>query len=334
MTTGIVLTSVPVAAANLLNANLTPVYAAGAWTFKNASAVTTLTGDANGAWTIGPTGFATETPADNIDRHLIRGNIAVTAREAYYYFDSTDSYPAGLELRGNGTGSNGGCALYWRRSENVPGSTNEHSYAAIWAKTDTINNGCAQIGFYTSFADNAKPALRGYVSGIGVWVLGQSGGTTTQRSHTIYGGKTDASTPVLQLNNYYSAYNCDMLRFVVGGNSSGGINATGTGTAPVFYSGASDRTLKKNIEDVTTDFLGKVVQIRLRKFEMIDNPGEVCTGVIAQELQEVYPDHVKVRDDGKLTVSMGWDWDLIGAIQQLSKKLDEANAKIAALEAK
>ena len=57
--------------------------------------------------------------------------------------------------------------------------------------------------------------------------------------------------------------------------------------------------------------------------------GKVVTGVIAQEIENVIPETVTVRDNGLLTVKTDAVlWTAVKAIQELSDKVDELTEKL------
>jgi len=139
-------------------------------------------------------------------------------------------------------------------------------------------------------------------------------------------------------------------------------NATGKGTNTGFitanggglyqgdnsstWSTTSDRRIKKNIVD-NNDGLEKLMQVRVRNFEYrapeevdpelpqsaaIDKDG-VQLGVIAQEIQEVFPDVVKEESTGVLSVNPdNLTWYLVNAVKDLKTELDAAKAEIEALK--
>ena len=102
----------------------------------------------------------------------------------------------------------------------------------------------------------------------------------------------------------------------------------------------SDRRIKKNIVD-NTDGLDKIKQIQVKNFEYrtkdeitdwsgsdvdsvtIEKEGTQL-GVIAQEIQEIFPDVVTERDNGCLSVdSDNIVWYLVNAVKELSEKVKE-----------
>ena len=122
------------------------------------------------------------------------------------------------------------------------------------------------------------------------------------------------------------------------------------GTNATAWNTTSDRRLKKNIVD-SSKGLAEIDQLRVTNFEyrtedeidMSEFPlanapadvvlgkgteGQVQTGVIAQEVEEILPECIKVSDKGAKTVQTDpITWALVKAVQELS-------AKVTALEAK
>ena len=107
----------------------------------------------------------------------------------------------------------------------------------------------------------------------------------------------------------------------------------------------SDRRLKKNIVD-SPKGLAEIDQLRVTNFEyrkedeidmsefpLADGPHQVClndefkegvvqTGVIAQEVESVLPECIKVSDKGAKTVNTDpITWALVKAVQELSAKI-------------
>ena len=121
------------------------------------------------------------------------------------------------------------------------------------------------------------------------------------------------------------------------------------------WSTTSDRRLKKNIVD-SSKGLVEINQIRVANFEyrlkdeidMSEFPladdskqvvigegkeGQVQTGVIAQEVEAVIPECIKVSAAGAKTVNTDpIMWAMVNAIKELSTKNDELAAEIASLK--
>lgn len=130
--------------------------------------------------------------------------------------------------------------------------------------------------------------------------------------------------------------------FAVWRNSAGvecGSVARVTTTNAVNYNTSSDYRLKTNVAPLV-DVLSRVMQLRPVSFDWADGQGG-CEGFLAHEVAAVLPYAVSGEKDGtnqdgtpryqgvdygKLTIV------LTAAIQELSNKLDAAEARIAALE--
>ena len=116
-----------------------------------------------------------------------------------------------------------------------------------------------------------------------------------------------------------------------------------------------DIRLKKNIVD-SSKGLAEINQLRVANFEYrtreeIDmsefpladdsgqvvlgegNEGKVQTGVIAQEIESVIPECIKLSEQGAKTVNTDpIMWAMVNAVKELSAKNDELAAEIASLK--
>jgi len=97
---------------------------------------------------------------------------------------------------------------------------------------------------------------------------------------------------------------------------SGAITSSGTITAPNFNS-LSDRRVKENIQPID-DALSKVDQLNGVTFKYID--GGKSVGLIAQDLEKVYPELVHENSDQIKTVQYG---NLIGLLVEAVKELKQ-----------
>jgi hypothetical protein len=137
-------------------------------------------------------------------------------------------------------------------------------------------------------------------------------------------------------------------RFVVQTIASGtimlGYNSSATNTYQVLESGnvlntnnsygaISDLRLKENIVDATPK-LEKINQVRIVNFNMIDDEQKQI-GVVAQELEQIFPSMVEEDSDGIKAVKYSvFVPMLIKAIQEQQVMIEELKAKVAALEEK
>jgi hypothetical protein len=115
---------------------------------------------------------------------------------------------------------------------------------------------------------------------------------------------------------------------------SGQINANGSSQAA--FGSFSDRRLKDNIVDLASQW-GSIKALRPVEFDYIASEGGGHQlGFIAQEVKEVYPDLVGERADKMLTLSgMGKnEARLIKALQEAMARIEQLEAKFAALESK
>ncbi len=110
---------------------------------------------------------------------------------------------------------------------------------------------------------------------------------------------------------------------------SGSVQYTGTITD------VSDRRLKQNIQPLG-DELAKIKQVQAVSFEMKDNPAVVELGVIAQDLEKIYPELVNTADDDMGTKSVnyvGLIAPMLKAMQEQQKQIENLQAEIEKLKA-
>jgi hypothetical protein len=98
----------------------------------------------------------------------------------------------------------------------------------------------------------------------------------------------------------------------------------------VRYNVTSDRRLKSNIQD-SGSAIGVVEQIKVRSYTWTETGYQVPFGFIAQELNKIAPDAVKVGDDQE-EITDTWSVDNSKLVPLLTAALQEALAKIETLE--
>lgn len=101
-------------------------------------------------------------------------------------------------------------------------------------------------------------------------------------------------------------------------NSSGNLNAM------AFYAN-SDRSLKKNITDLTKYDLDKVSELPIVEFDW-KSDGRHSVGVIAQDIEEVIPEAVSTSDSGLKSVN--YTTFLLLKVAALEKELKELKNKL------
>lgn len=116
----------------------------------------------------------------------------------------------------------------------------------------------------------------------------------------------------------------DLMRFL---NSSASISGSITWTAlqaGVAYNTTSDGRLKKNVRDL--DNSGELIDsMKPRIFDWINGP-EKCSGFIAQELNECYPDAVTPGDDGE-SINKRWQVDFSKIVPVLVAEIKSLRAR-------
>lgn len=311
-------------AANIYNADgSTPIYNGG-WTFKNASAVTTFAVDANGLVTASKAGV-----------HTFGSN---AAGRTYVAIDGTTGAGNSANVRFSVGGVVKGYVGCWHTNEGT--GDNAASDLAIIATQD----------LYISSSGSTSGKC---VSG--AWTLGPSAGVAA--GHIMY-GVSNASGYTLKL---YQGSGTGATKYFILINSLDGASqnyaaVTWNGSATVWGT-TSDRRKKENITPCHENGIETVQKIQVSSFNIIGCEKSQKFGFIAQQLAPLVPNAVSVGDDSNewLETSTVWNVDygqvtpvLVKAIQELagqvdqlrtanaelSTKLDEANAKIAALEAK
>jgi hypothetical protein len=195
--------------------------------------------------------------------------------------------------------------------------------------------GGGEIGFYNGGTERAR------ITSAGDLLVG----TTTARGKiTVLFDTNSSATPTVYFSN-----DGGTGVFASFGNASGTVIGTiarsGSSTA---YNTSSDYRLKHDIQPMT-GALAKVQQLKPVTYRWNADDSE-SQGFIAHELQEVVPDCVTGEKDAVETytdeegneqtrpVYQGMDTSflvatLTAAIQELKAELDEAKARIAALEA-
>ena len=174
----------------------------------------------------------------------------------------------------------------------------------------------------------------------------------TSGNNVAIGTTTGDGTITTGGGNVLVGYGCELggagqeNQVVVGTNSAGKGSSTAfiTGNGGSTYNGGntttwdqtSDRRIKKNIVDNNVG-LDAINKVRVRNFEYrtkeeVTELPENCAveqtglqlGVIAQEVQEHFPEMVTEESGGDLSVqSDDFTWYLINAIQELSAKVED-----------
>lgn len=102
--------------------------------------------------------------------------------------------------------------------------------------------------------------------------------------------------------------------------------------APEFYL-TSDISLKKDIHSIE-DSRSNLHKVEIKRYAMKDGSNDNAIGVIAQEVQKVYPELVSEnKDDGKLSVNYrGLSSVLWKIVQEQDKELEDVKSRLARIE--
>jgi hypothetical protein len=164
-------------------------------------------------------------------------------------------------------------------------------------------------------------------------VKGDRGGAYVARFHND-GDNANRYGIVIQAGADDGSGTTNYILFEDGDGGDVGVASNDSGTFSV--SDLSDARKKKNIRDTKVKGLDSVNAIKVRDFEWIKNDMSVNAGLVAQELEEVFPDAVtEFGDDDLLAVSRERLVPLlIKAVQELSEKVESQQKEIEELKNK
>ena len=261
------------------------------------------------------------------------------------------------------TGSNGSGLIDVGRFQNTGTSVNDGARIQLTAGTSTSGAGIGCLGYalnsahlvFHSGGNNERMRLKQD----GDFSVGTTGGTHRLESHsnkvnyacakflsntgsgsTEYGFISQLNGDPNNTTNYlYLGGSPSTTRFVVYSNG----NVANTNNS---YGAYSDVKLKENIVDANPQ-LEKIKQLQVRNFNLKAEPDKKLIGLVAQEAETIFPKLIDVTEDtendedgaivktGETTKSIKYSVFvpvLIKAIQELSTKLEAAEARITTLE--
>ena len=178
-------------------------------------------------------------------------------------------------------------------------------------------------GRITSITNTAISITKSQVSDFPT--LATSATTDTTNATNITSGTLDSARLPYTVNQNVGSSNSPTF---AGLTINGSINATGDITA---YYNTSDKTLKENIVGLT-GALTDIDRINAYRFNYISRPDEPMVGVIAQELQEVYPELVYKLDPTDENSKLAVRYELLTAV--LLQSIKELKAEVEALKGK
>jgi len=149
-----------------------------------------------------------------------------------------------------------------------------------------------------------------------------SGQATSTTGTAVFGHQTHQASSTGFAASFVSVGTNKVLKL----QDSSGICFAVPTTGGLTWSCSSDERLKTNITDASP-VMDYLEQFRMRDF-IEKETGEEMTGVIAQEVKEIYPDLVTEGDDGYLMVSAPSQWVLVKALQEQQEIIDSQQDQI------
>ena len=308
-------------AGNIQNqADSSSIYSAGVWSFKNSTAVASVTiSDAGNVSVPGTTQISWP-----VDGGTSRGLVTIGAQ-----------------------GTTGGSLLVNTPSLSVgyaSGLAVDGSYSSFISTVNIKALGVSSAGgygsvlaFHTSSGTSSTEHMRIDSSGrLLVRTTVAPTGAWNSASTTNFGYGIQLTSP--SNANYWrqiswSGSGVDSALYFPGGQALNVVANVAQLTPAGAWSNASDGRQKTNVKDLENG-IEKVLQTKPRRYNRIDVEGEFV-GFIAQELKEVVPEVVSGSDETSYAVSYG---ELVAvafkAIQEQQAQIEEMKAKLAALEAK
>ena len=196
--------------------------------------------------------------------------------------------------------------------------------SAYEVKLDPFGNGTTLIG---GTNDAYRVGIGTVTPTENLHVYGEAGGGYIARFQND-GDNANRYGIVIQAGADDGSGTTNYILFEDGDGGDVGVASNDSGTFSV--SDLSDARKKKNIRDTKVKGLDSVNAIKVRDFEWIKNDMSVNAGLVAQELEEVFPDAVtEFGDDDLLAVSRERLVPvLIKAVQELSEKVEAQQEEI------
>jgi len=268
------------------------------------------------------------------------GNVGINVTDSQAKLDISGAFSSQLLLRntvGDATAKGGtvSSAHYTNAEEpqlligGYSDGTNNETYVGGGFSS---GNNSTIISFHTSANDTTTGnSERMRIDSSGNLLVGKTNtGHVNDGAHLGTSGcfLTAASTAPLTLRRSAAGVVIQLSR---GGVNEGTLTMN-TGAAPTLASG-SDIRLKENVTEHCPE-LQNILSIKTRQWDWKDKEKGAGEGVVAQELETIYPDLVFEDNDGMLNVKDFGPMTtrLIKAIQEQQAIIDELKAEVAALK--
>ncbi|WP_425390263.1 tail fiber domain-containing protein [Ekhidna sp.] len=250
------------------------------------------------------------------------------------YYDNEGTFLSGIGSNRDDVGGKSGLVLV-----NSDATRNAYLSGKWWEN--------ANLGILQIFGQNDDGSgLNGTLSVVELEAVDQSGNTSAQLSlkNTISAG-TSIETILIQSNNGTGAASIIVndssgVAAIDMDGATGNLNASGTVAADILQSTSggvqtSDRRLKKNIQNLDNP-LENTLKLRGVSYQWKDESIAMQNqiGVIAQEVEEVYPEFVHTNDKGMKAVNYAqMTAVLIEAIKELNAKVEKLESENSSLKA-
>jgi len=275
------------------------------------------------------------------------GNVGIGTSSPVYQLDveNTGAKHNVFRIRQNSASSTWNCDFELSTVHDTTGATlisKRSNDGSLWL----YQGGANYIAMHTNATERAR------IDSSGNLLVG----TTTGSTHRIY--KDEPTREVLQVLNLNSTTGSDCLALTLSTNN----DSTGTfiacndfGASRMLvlgngnvqnvnnsYGAISDIKLKENIVDATPK-LEKLNQVRVVNYNLKDKPDQKLLGVVAQELEQIFPGMVEESPDldkdgndlGTTTKAVKYSVFvpmLIKAMQEQQEQINTLKAQVAALQ--
>ena len=255
----------------------------------------------------GNIGIGTSSINSNAKVHIRDGDSGQTSSSNNTQLTVEDSGTAGIQIL-TGTTSVGG---FWIGDSNGSETGGKLYYSNNDDSWQFYNGGSTNS---VSINSDGEFIVRANRNGLALNII-------SDHSSGPYGMKIDfdSATPNSTTEYFITCQDSTNDKFIV--HSNGDVDSRTNS-----YSGISDERLKENIVDATPK-LNELNQVRVVNYNFKDDPDKKQLGVVAQELQKIFPKMInEIGEDKHLSVKYSI------FVPMLIKGIQELSAKVTALE--
>ena len=219
-------------------------------------------------------------------------------------------------------------------------ASGDYSTAMGWF-TAASGRWSTAMGSWTTASGEFSFAMGDYTTASGSRSTAMGNGTTASDYASLTVGRYNSVNSTVTSGGNATSFDTDNAAFVIGNGTASNavsdafvVRFNGDATLSGDLTINSDERLKDNIQPLGST-LNKLHQIEAKTYSLKkDEEHTPKIGVLAQEVQAVFPELVTEGADGILSVNyQGLVPVLINAINEQQLKMSEQHAKIAALEA-